>query len=92
MDEGSIFYLHTGIPNVPEHIRFGSKADTVCPTRSALPYMDTHPTSAGNGAASSQRARLLISPIVLSLIMATCNVAKAPISQGKELSILTRRN
>ena len=48
--------------------------------------------SAGNGSASSPRTRVLIRPIVLSFIMASCIVTKAPVSQGKELSILARRN
>jgi len=43
--------------------------------------------SAGNGATSNPRTKVLISPMVLSLIIASYIVTKASISQGKRLSI-----
>jgi len=42
--------------------------------------------SAGNGPASSPRAKVLISPMAMNFIMASSIVTKAPISQGKRLS------
>ncbi len=47
--------------------------------------------SMGSDAASKPRTRILISPMVLSLIMASCIVTKALISQGKRLSRMPRR-
>ncbi len=41
---------------------------------------DRESAEAGSDAASSPKARTLISPMVLSLIMASCIVTKAPIS------------
>ena len=41
---------------------------------------------------SSPRARVLISPMALSLIMVSCIVTKALISQGKRLSMIPERN
>ena len=44
------------------------------------------------GPASRLRTRVLISPMVLSFIMASCIVAKVPISQRKRLSREPGRN
>ena len=75
-----------------EQIRFceecGAKLEQACPScGAAVPPDRKMITDCYNlSGDSSPRARVTISPVVLSLIMASYLVTKAPISQGIRLS------